>query len=128
MFVAARKSQVGGLWPYLDNHDYKDRTAKLDDASSGQQGGEFYSFDPSEDGGDGVDFLEGDSDGEWEEVGDEERGPVVDWTEGGVGGPAVGGTGTRRRRLRKSPAASAPRGRGSSEEGESQAMFEEKLR
>ncbi|CAM9153981.1 unnamed protein product [Ectocarpus sp. 4 AP-2014] len=128
MFVAARKSQVGGLWPYLDNHDYKDRTAKLDDASSGQQGGEFYNFDPSEDDGDGVDFLEGDSHGEWDEVGDEEQGPVVDWAEGGVGGPAVGGTGTSRRRPRRSPAALAPRGRGSSEEEESQAMFEEKLR
>ncbi|CAM9432193.1 unnamed protein product [Ectocarpus sp. 12 AP-2014] len=128
LFVAARKSQVGGLWPYLDNHDYKDRTAKLDDASSGQEGGELYSFEPSEDGGDGVDFLEGDSDGEWDEVGDEERGPVVDWAEGGVGGPAVGGTGTRRRRSRTSPAALTPRGRGSSEEGEPQAMFEEELR
>ncbi|CAB1108114.1 unnamed protein product [Ectocarpus sp. CCAP 1310/34] len=128
MFVAARKSQVGGLWPYLDNHDYKDRTAKLDDASSGQQGGEFFSFDPSEDGDDGVDFLEGDSDGEWEEVGDEERGPVVDWAEGGVRGPAVGSTGTPRRRPRTLPAALGPRGSGSSEEGESQAIFEEKLR
>ncbi|CAM9134901.1 unnamed protein product [Ectocarpus fasciculatus] len=102
MFVAARKSQVGGLWPYLDNHDYKDRTAKLDDASSGQQEGEFYSFDPNEDGGDGMDFSEDDSDGEWDEAGDEGRGPVVGWEEGGVGGAAVGGTGTPRRRLRTS--------------------------
>lgn len=127
MYVAARKSQVGGLWPYVDNHDYKDRTAKLDDTSSGQQDDEFYSFDPSKDGRDDVDFSEGDGDGECDEVGDEERGPVVDWAEGGVRGPEVG-AGTRRRRPRALPAASATRGRGSSEERESQAMFEENVR
>lgn len=27
VFVAARKSELGGLWPYIDDHDAKDRTA-----------------------------------------------------------------------------------------------------
>lgn len=42
-FVAARKSELGGLWPYLDNHDAKDRTASMaaqDDQEEFQGAGE----------------------------------------------------------------------------------------
>lgn len=110
VFVAARKSQLGGLWPYLDNHDFKDRTAELRGARTG---------DLESDDGEERD-LEG-----WDDIGDGEWEPVVDVGEGerGVGGRRRGGRGRR-----TSTSTSARRGRLNREEREVEAMFEENFR
>lgn len=116
VFVAARKSQLGGLWPYLDNHDVKDRTAELRAAQEDLEDG---SFEPG-DGGDGSEYgggwegWDGGGDGEWE--------PVIDLgeKEGEVGGAR----GTRRRGVRgRRSAPLARQGRRSREEKEIADMF-----
>eukprot|EP00903_Cladosiphon_okamuranus_P009917 g9414.t3 len=114
VFVAARKSQLGGLWPYLDNHDVKDRTAELRAAGEDRGDDNFEG-----DGGDGDSEDGGGCENGW--GGDEGWEPVVDLGEEGEG---VGGARGSRRRggrgRRKAPL--ARRGRRSREEREVEAM------
>lgn len=114
VFVAARKSQLGGLWPYLDNRDIKDRTAELR-AQEGDR--EDDSFEANQ--GDG-DLEDG---GGWEKEwgGDEGWEPVVDLGDKeGIGGAR----GSRRRGGRGRRAAPPTRQtKLSREEREIEAMF-----
>lgn len=123
VFVAARKSQLGGLWPYLDNHDIKDRTAERRAAQEDRE-------DDSFEAGEGDDDFE---DGGWEKGwgGDEGWEPVVDLGEGEGegGGEGEGARGTRRRGGRGRRAVPpARRGGRSREEREIEAMFEGSIR
>lgn len=120
VYVAARKSQLGGLWPYLDDHDVKDRTAEVHDASNAP---------PELGGGDGEseDGEEWDLDG-WDEVGDGEWEPVVDVGEGGGRDSGVRRRGGGRRRASTAPAPPTRRERRSKEEREVEAMFEQNFR
>lgn len=51
VFVAARKSELGGLWPYVDDHDVKDHSTVPDSEVDDESGGRW--FDGSEDRDDG---------------------------------------------------------------------------
>lgn len=116
VFVAARKSQLGGLWPYLDNHDVKDRTAELRAAQEDRENDSFKAGDGDEDldDADGWDLEGWEGDGRWE--------PVVDLGEGEEGDG--GARGTRRRGGRgRREAPLARRGRRSREESEIEAVF-----
>lgn len=116
VFVAARKSQLGGLWPYLDNHDVKDRTAELRAAQEEDREDDSFEADGGND-----DLEDG---GGWEKGwgGDEGWEPVVDL---GGGEEGDGGSrGTRRRGGRGRRAAPPARERRRSrEESEIEAMF-----
>lgn len=107
VFVAARKSQLGGLWPYLDNHDFKDRTTELRGARTGDN------FEQGDGDLELEDGEERDLEG-WDDIGDGEWEPVVDVGERRVDGRRRGGRGRR--------------GRLSKEEREIEAMFEESFR
>lgn len=110
--MAARKSQLGGLWPYLDDHDVKDRTAAATDSSAAQRGD-----DKSEDKG-ALD-LDG-----WDDVGDGRWEPVVDLGKEGGGVSGSRRRGGRRRRRWAAPARPIRRGKPSKEERDVEAMFE----
>lgn len=115
--MAARKSQLGGLWPYLDDHDVKHRTVEAaDDSSNAAQGGDGESEDGGEWDLDGWDDAE---DGQWE--------TVVDLGEGEGGGSGIQRRGGGRRRRSAAPAPARPirRGKPSKEDKEVGAMFEE---
>ncbi|CAN0299930.1 unnamed protein product [Ascophyllum nodosum] len=79
VFVAARKSELGGLWPYLDNHDMRDRTAsRRTDDDRGHRGR------GSQEDSEG-DLPEEEEDWEgWEEV-DEDWETMIDAGQGRVG-------------------------------------------
>ena len=77
--MAARKSELGGLWPYLDNHDMRDRTAsRRTDDDRGHRGR------GSQEDSEG-DLPEEEEDWEgWEEV-DEDWETMIDAGQGRVG-------------------------------------------
>lgn len=85
--MAARKSELGGLWPYLDNHDARDHTAsRLQESADGTEAV------LETDNGDGE--LESER---WEEVEDRwER--VIDLDEDGVNRMARRGPAAARQR------------------------------
>lgn len=120
VFVAARKSQLGGLWPYLDNHDVKDRTAELRAAQQDRVDDSFEAGDGDSDleDGEGWDGLRGAG---WEPVvdlGEEEEEEVV----GGARGTSRrGGRGRRTAPL-------ARRGGRTTKEREIEAMFDGNFR
>lgn len=96
VFVAARKSELGGLWPYLDNHDFKDHTgAKAEAAAAANNnangnGSAGLGLGPAEDGDD-----------ENEDWGSEGWEPVVEESKEHRGGrQARGGRAEMRRRRR----------------------------
>lgn len=115
VFVAARKSQLGGLWPYLDNHDVKDRTAEQRAAQEDREDDNFEADDDDDDFKDGEGWEKG-----W--GGDEGWEPVVDMGEGKEEVGGARGTGRRGGRGRR-VAPLARRGRRSREEREVEAAF-----
>lgn len=121
VFVAARKSQLGGLWPYLDNHDIKDRTAELRAAQEGREDDSFEAYERDDELEDGGGWEKGWGEEDWE--------PVVDLGEG-EGEVKVGGARGARRRGGRGRRAAPParRGRPSREEREIEAMFEGNVR
>lgn len=83
VFVAARKSELGGLWPYIDDHDARDRTAlrNIDDDQY--------------DDGDNSDVLHRrgrfDEDDEWDDEEGLEGAEGEEWESDDEGGALGGG-------------------------------------
>lgn len=118
--MAARKSQLGGLWPYLDDHDAKYRAVEAaDDSNNAAQGGDGESEDGGEWDLDGWDDAE---DGQWETVVDLDEG------EGEGSGIRRRGGGRRRRSAAAASARQIRRGKPSKEERGAEAMLEENFR
>ncbi|CAM9707480.1 unnamed protein product [Scytosiphon promiscuus] len=122
VFVAARKSQLGGLWPYLDNHDIKDRTSK----QLGNTTGKGHKDDRE---GSEVDDAEWELDGSgWDDDDDEGWEPLFDLVGGGVGEAEGGGLRRGRQKGLTGSAPSTSRRERSKGKREIEAMFEENSR